>query len=324
MKACATSSAPEVNVPAKKGPCVEQQFWLHARSTSAQTQEARCFRHTFEHELSQIMTDLKDLSSNWKRLQATLKGTKTSKPLEDGLKKKRKRPVETATQRRPRKTPRMEQKEPSSDEAQKFVHAPDKINSGVSTTTEIGKYVAVDCEMVGVGPNPDKESALARVSVVNYNGDQIYDSYVRPKEQVTDWRTAVSGILPKHMVEARSLGEVQADITKILQDRILVGHAVRNDLDALLLSHPKRDIRDTARHAPYRRLAGGGSPKLKILASELLGLEIQTGEHSSVEDARACMILFRRDKDAFEREHAKKWPTQIPRQPESSSQPRKP
>jgi RNA exonuclease 4 len=340
MKARAMSSAPEVNAPAagneldqKKARAEDvveskksfsNKVRLHARSTNAQTEEPGCLRPTFEHELSQIMVDLKELSSNWRRLQATLKSTETSQPPEDGLKKKRKRPTETTTQRRPRKTPRMEQKEPSSDAARKFVHAPDKINSGISTTTEIGKYVAVDCEMVGVGPNPDKESALARVSVVNYNGDQIYDSYVRPKEQVTDWRTAVSGILPKHMVEARSLEEVQADITKILQDRILVGHAIRNDLDALLLSHPKRDIRDTARHAPYRKLAGGGSPRLKILASELLGLEIQTGEHSSVEDARACMILFRRDKDAFEREHAKKWPTQIPSQAESSSQPRKP
>ena len=178
-------------------------------------------------------------------------------------------------------------------------------------STEVGKYVAIDCEMVGVGPNPDKESALARVSAVNFHGDQVYDSYVRPKEEVTDWRTHVSGILPKHMVEARSLAEVQKDVAGLLDGNILVGHAIRNDLDALLLGHPKRDIRDTARHKPYRKLAGGGSPKLKILAKELLGLDIQTGEHSSVEDARACMLLFRRDKDVFEREHAKKWPTKI-------------
>jgi len=266
--------------------------------------------------------DPTELSSNWKRLQATLKSTRTAQPLYDGL-KKRKRPFESGAASRPRKATQMEKPEAPSEAARRLVHAPDKINSGLSTTTEIGRYVAVDCEMVGVGPNPDKESALARVSVVNYNGDQIYDSYVRPKEQVTDWRAAVSGILPKHMVEARSLEDVQADMTKILQDRVLVGHAIRNDLDALLLSHPKRDIRDTARHAPYRKLAGGSSPRLKILASELLGLEIQTGEHSSIEDARACMLLFRRDKDAFERDHAKKWPSPMPKQTEATSQARK-
>ena len=165
--------------------------------------------------------------------------------------------------------------------------------------------------MVGVGPNPDNDSVLARVSVVNFNGDQIYDSYVRPKEMVTDWRTHVSGIAPKHMVEARTLEHVQKEIAEIMSGRILVGHAVSNDLDALLLGHPKRDIRDTSKHPPYRKIAGGGSPRLKILAEEFLGLKIQDGAHSSVEDARATMALYRREKDAFEREHLKKWPARM-------------
>lgn len=187
-----------------------------------------------------------------------------------------------------------------------------RLNSTHISSVDIGRYIAIDCEMVGVGPEPDRESALARVSIVNYDGDQIYDSYVKPLEPVTDWRTHVSGILPKHMIEACSLAEVQEDVCKILQGRILVGHALRHDLDALFLSHPKRDVRDTARHPPYRSMAGGNSPRLKILASELLGLDIQAGEHSSVEDARACMMLFRRDKAAFERNHAKKFPAPRP------------
>ncbi|KAE8360353.1 hypothetical protein BDV27DRAFT_148774 [Aspergillus caelatus] len=186
-----------------------------------------------------------------------------------------------------------------------------KVNEGRSPTAELGKYVAMDCEMVGVGPNPDNDSALARVSIVNFNGEQVYDSFVRPKEMVTDWRTHVSGILPKHMVEARSLEQVQKDVAEIMDGRILVGHALRNDLDALLLSHPKRDIRDTSKHPPYRKIAGGGSPRLKMLASEFLGLDIQSGAHSSVEDAKATMLLYRRDKDEFEKEHLKKWPVRV-------------
>ncbi|KAK2746069.1 3'-5' exonuclease [Myotisia sp. PD_48] len=185
---------------------------------------------------------------------------------------------------------------------------PEQANQGLSQKAEVGKYIAIDCEMVGVGPNPDAESALARVSIVDYNGDLVYDSYVRPKEMVTDWRTRVSGIQPKHMVEARSLEEAQRDVAKLLQDRIIVGHAIRNDLDALLLSHPKRDIRDTSRHPPFRKIAGGCAPRLKVLAAELLGLEIQGNAHSSIEDARATMLLFRRDKAEFDKEHAKKWP----------------
>lgn len=182
-----------------------------------------------------------------------------------------------------------------------------KINEGLSTTTEAGKYIAIDCEMVGVGPNPEKESALARVSIVNYHGHQVYDSFVLPKEPVTDYRTFVSGITPQLLRSARTLEIVQADVAQLLDGRILVGHALRKDLDMLLLGHPKRDIRDTSRYPPFRQYAAGRTPGLKKLAKEILGVDIQGGEHSSVEDARATMLLYRKEKDGFEADHAKKW-----------------
>lgn len=185
----------------------------------------------------------------------------------------------------------------------------ENVNEGLSSTAEAGKFIAIDCEMVGVGPNPDKESALARISIVDYNGHQLYDSFVLPKEAVTDYRTHVSGITPQLLRSARTLELVQADVAKLLDGRILVGHAIKNDLNALLLGHPTRYIRDTSKYPPYRALSKGKSPGLKKLAQELLGIAIQGGQHSSVEDARATMLLFRRDKDGIEREHAKRWGT---------------
>ncbi|MCJ1257793.1 3'-5' exonuclease [Lignoscripta atroalba] len=189
-------------------------------------------------------------------------------------------------------------------------YAPESVNEGLSPTAEAGRYLAIDCEMVGVGPNPDMDSALARVSVVNYHGQQLYDSFVLPKEAVTDFRTAVSGITPQLLRSARSLEVVQTHVAELLNGKILVGHAIRNDLDALMLGHPKRDIRDTSRYPGFRQLAGGKTPSLKRLAKEVLGVDIQGGEHSSVEDARATMLLFRREKDGFEKEHSKRWGTQ--------------
>ena len=185
----------------------------------------------------------------------------------------------------------------------------EQINGGLSTTAEAGKYIGIDCEMVGVGPTPDKESALARISIVNYHGHQLYDSFVLPKEPVTDYRTYVSGITPHNLRSARTFEEVQRDVAKLMDGRILVGHAVRHDLDALLLGHPKRDIRDTSRYPKFRKLAGGRTPGLKKLAREVLGINIQANQHSSVEDARATMLLFRQEKEGFEREHAKAWGT---------------
>ncbi|KAJ8109919.1 hypothetical protein OPT61_g7104 [Boeremia exigua] len=185
---------------------------------------------------------------------------------------------------------------------------PDIENEGVSEKALPGKYVALDCEMVGVGPEPNRDSALARVSLVNFHGHQVYDSYVQmpPKVEVTDYRTAVSGIEPKHLRKdvARTFEEVRSDLKILLGGRILVGHAVKNDLDVLILKHDKRLIRDTSKFSKFRQLAtkAGWTPGLKMLTQKLLGVEIQTGAHSSVEDARATMALFRLEKDEFENE----------------------
>ncbi|CCD23318.1 putative 3'-5' exonuclease NDAI_0B02830 [Naumovozyma dairenensis CBS 421] len=168
---------------------------------------------------------------------------------------------------------------------------------------EIGKFIAMDCEFVGVGPE-GKESALARISIVNFFGHVIMDEYVKPREKVTDWRTWVSGIKSEHMKNAISFKEAQKKTADILKGRILVGHAVKHDLEALLLSHPKIMIRDTSRHLPYRqKYAKGKSPSLKKLTKEVLKLEIQTGEHSSVQDAQATMLLYKVSKKEFEHHH---------------------
>jgi RNA exonuclease 4 len=45
----------------------------------------------------------------------------------------------------------------------------------------------MDCEMVGVGPEGSK-SIIARVCVVNNDGNVLLDTHVRPKEKVTDYR----------------------------------------------------------------------------------------------------------------------------------------
>lgn len=69
--------------------------------------------------------------------------------------------------------------------------------------TEIGKYVAIDCEMVGVGGPDHERSVLARVSIVNFYGHCVLDVFVRPQERVTDWRTWVSGVSAKDMVNGK-------------------------------------------------------------------------------------------------------------------------
>jgi len=164
---------------------------------------------------------------------------------------------------------------------------------------QVGKYLAIDCEMVGVGPE-GSTSALARISLVNFHGQVIMDRYVRPVERIVDYRTEYSGIRPHHMKEAVGIREVQDELCQLLEGKILVGHSLVNDFKVLFINHPRRMTRDTAKYRPFRTLSKGKTPSLKRLAQEVLSLTIQTGEHDSVDDARVAMLLYRAHKDAWE------------------------
>lgn len=144
--------------------------------------------------------------------------------------------------------------------------------------------------MVGIGDGT--ESMLARVSIVNRHGECIYDKYVKPREKVLDYRTAVSGIRPQDLRNGEDFETVQREVAEILKGKILIGHALKHDTDVLFLSHPKRLIRDTSRWKQFRKVSKGNTPSLKKLAAELLGTNIQSGEHNSVEDARTAMQLY--------------------------------
>src|SRR3569833_1488787 len=196
-------------------------------------------------------------------------------------------------------------------------------NEGLARDVDVGKYVAVDCEMVGVGPD-GYDAALARVSVVDFHGRQVYDSFVKPRERVTDWRTHVSGVSPKDMATARGFEEDQEQVAELHKGRILVGHDVRHDLLALLLEHPLKLIRDTARYSGFKKYGHGPKPALRVLAREILGVEIQKGQHSSIEDARVAMLLFRKFKSDFDVQHAARFPDIAEQQPKANSRTDKP
>ena len=48
----------------------------------------------------------------------------------------------------------------------------------------------------------NKFDALARISVVNYYGHVLLDTFVLPTKNITNYRTWVSGVTPSHMHKA--------------------------------------------------------------------------------------------------------------------------
>ncbi|KAM3181726.1 hypothetical protein ACTXT7_013795 [Hymenolepis weldensis] len=154
--------------------------------------------------------------------------------------------------------------------------------------------IALDCEMVGVGEN--MKSALARATIVAYDGTVLYDVICKPCEVITDYRTPYSGIRPTDMARAIPFSTVQDEVKRIVKDRIIVGHALKHDFKVLNLIHPKELIRDTSK-APYAKtralIKGNATVSLKRLVYILLGVQIQVGEHNSVEDAQANMEIYK-------------------------------
>lgn len=174
------------------------------------------------------------------------------------------------------------------------------------TPAKLTRLVALDCEYVGVGVD-GREDALARASLVNFRGEVLYDSFVRIERPVVDYRTHVSGVRPEDVngPSAADPRAARAEIASMLKGRILVGHAVRNDLRVLRIAHPLRDIRDTATYFKQLwKMNGKRSrtpPSLKVVVARILGVDVfQKQEHDSVEDARAALALYKKSAKEWE------------------------
>ncbi|XP_072266621.1 interferon-stimulated 20 kDa exonuclease-like 2 [Pyxicephalus adspersus] len=177
-----------------------------------------------------------------------------------------------------------------------------------ASSTPSYKIVAIDCEMVGTGQK-GSVSALARCSIVGYYGDVVYDKYIKPSTPVTDYRTKWSGIRREHLANAIPFSAAQKEILKILQGKMVIGHAIHNDYKALGYFHPPELTRDTSKIPLLNRRAGFPEKEmasLKRLAKQLLRKDIQMGRggHSSVEDAKATMELYRVVEAEYEKQLA--------------------
>ncbi|XP_053407767.1 uncharacterized protein LOC123546317 isoform X2 [Mercenaria mercenaria] len=170
------------------------------------------------------------------------------------------------------------------------------------------KYVALDCEFVGVLGDI---SALGRCSIVSYDGDVICDIYAQPLEKITTYRTKWSGITKTHMKRAIPLESALSQISDIIQDKIVVGHGIHNDFRVLGFGHPEHMIRDTQKCKFLRDKMeldcdSNQCLSLKNMALKLLGKTIQTGAHCSVIDATVTMELFKLVREEWETSLLKK------------------
>eukprot|EP01125_Pyxidicula_operculata_P004094 TRINITY_DN1588_c0_g1_i1.p1 TRINITY_DN1588_c0_g1~~TRINITY_DN1588_c0_g1_i1.p1 ORF type:complete len:202 (+),score=21.66 TRINITY_DN1588_c0_g1_i1:27-608(+) len=185
------------------------------------------------------MSKLPPPSANWQKLKGTVAKPKSPNNRKK-FKKVEKSQVDTVT------NPAQEKND-------------SQVNSlkPKSDSKEVTKILGLDCEMVGIGPK-GIDSALARVTIVNAFGNVIYDKYVQAQERVTDYRTKISGITKDLMDGGEEFKQVQQEVSELIKDKIVVGHGLRNDFRALMLSHPMTLTRDTARYGPLQVCINNG------------------------------------------------------------------
>ncbi|KAH9206474.1 hypothetical protein DL95DRAFT_396917, partial [Leptodontidium sp. 2 PMI_412] len=128
--------------------------------------------------------------------------------------------------------------------------------------------IAIDCEMM----RSNIGQVLGRVSVINYEGVIIFDTFVCYPEPIT------------------------AYLVELLRNRIVIGHDIQKDLTVISMDLPSHiarlydlfrlptqvtfdiKIRDTQRCRKYLQFANAGAyqgPSLKNLALKVLGRPIK-------------------------------------------------
>lgn len=161
---------------------------------------------------------------------------------------------------------------------------------GKQDVNDESEIFAIDCEMCEV--KNGLETALTRISIVNQKLETVYDTFVKPKDPITDYVTQYSGITAEILRDVTTtLKQVQKKLLKIIKPTsVLVGHSLDFDLRALKLHHDH--VVDTSELYQDHRGANF-KPALRFLTSTYLKRSIQSSNkgHCSIEDAKACMEL---------------------------------
>lgn len=144
--------------------------------------------------------------------------------------------------------------------------------------------VSVDCEMT----MSDKGYELGRVSILDNNGNTLYDKIIEPKNPIKDYLTQYSGLTKESFDNAITYEQMKEEVCQIIgKNTVILGHGLFNDLNMLKIKHDKFiDTSFMYRTRDNYRLS------LKKLAKSLLQRDIQESTHCSIEDGMSCLELL--------------------------------
>ncbi|KAI0932515.1 hypothetical protein AcW2_001121 [Taiwanofungus camphoratus] len=178
-----------------------------------------------------------------------------------------------------------------------------------------GKYVAVAAQVVYYGII-SRLPMVARVTMSDYRGAVILDTFVRPTQPISDYRTAETGLQPVILASAPTFIDVQRQVAALIKDKILIGYSLWHFLSVMGLSHPAIDTRDVALFMAFRRSLRSRANvilPLVTLVNRFMGRNIGLHGELPLEHARAALDLFRSSEQIWENIIASgSWPCALP------------
>ena len=156
------------------------------------------------------------------------------------------------------------------------------------TFKEATPILSIDCEMVICN---DGEKHLARLTIVNFNRHVVFDEFIKPKLAVKDYITHITNVDSYKLQNAHHYEHFKPKIEHLLKGKIIVGHTLEHDFAAIGFQPEERLVRDISNFSHFRDTKYRIS--LKALTEKFLNIKIQEGRHSSAEDARAALELYK-------------------------------
>jgi len=106
------------------------------------------------------------------------------------------------------------------------------------------QVLALDCERILT----KEGERLARVSIVNFYGNIVFDTLVKPCDyhdqqfEVLDYREWITGIKPIDLQHAPSFSNIAPILQKIVRGKTIVGHSLADDLQILKIDIDEQEV----------------------------------------------------------------------------------
>jgi len=162
---------------------------------------------------------------------------------------------------------------------------------------EVRKLIRfIDCECTR-SKRKERKTPLS-VAILNYEGKEILNTLITPRNHIVDYGTKFHGITEKKARNQVDEYEIIKLIQSMTKGKIIIGHDLALELSSLLIPKYKlMGMRDLAGAKVFRSRSlmpknNGQWYKLQTLAKEICGLEIQKGVHTALEDVEAIRKIY--------------------------------